>query len=74
MLIDPEIIRALKSKARALVDELEAGQQAVDPRDVAQRALISHAPMGTLSVPERAALTDELERYVRHLRTSDTLC
>jgi len=72
MAIRPELLRALKAKVRSLVDELEAAHAPVDPRDVAQRALIAHGPIGSLPLHERAAIVGELETFVRELREKDT--
>lgn len=72
MAIPPNLLRALKHKVRSLVDELEAAHQPIDPRDVAQRALIAHGPIGKLPMHERAQIVSELEAFVRELREKDT--
>lgn len=72
MALPPELLRALKDKVRSLVDDPEAAHQPVDPRDVAQRALVAHGPIGALPLHSRAALVDELEAFVRELRAQDT--
>lgn len=72
MAIPPDLLRALKARVRSLVDDLEAAHAPVDPRDVAQRALVAHGPIGKLPLHDRAALVGELEQFVRELREKDT--
>ncbi len=72
MPIPAELLRSLKARVRSLVDDLEAAHAPVDPRDVAQRALIAHGPIEKLALHDRAAIVDELEAFVRELRAQDT--
>lgn len=67
-----ELLRALRAKVRSLVEDLEAAHKPVDPRDVAQRALVAHGPIGNLPLHERAGIVGEMETFVRELRAQDT--
>jgi hypothetical protein len=68
MVISTELQRALKAKVRSLVEDLEAAHQPVNPRDVAQRALIAQGPIGSLPPDARIAIVVELTKFVRELR------
>jgi len=60
-------MQMLKALARAMVEELQADGQPVQPGDVAERALRGYA--GSPAGAERAAVRRELEDYVRGLHT-----
>jgi len=64
----PELLRALKAEVKSLIGKIDAGLPSIDPHDVAQRALGTHAEALALPSGERARVVGELEQFVRELR------